>query len=35
MVKELFETSLFAGAALSLLGYMLGAFLKKKCKNLR
>ena len=33
MVKELFETSLFAGAALSLLGYMLGAFLKKKCKN--
>lgn len=33
MVKELFETSLFAGATLSLLGYMLGAFLKKKCKN--
>ena len=33
MVKELFETSLFAGTALSLLGYMLGAFLKKKCKN--
>lgn len=33
MVKELFETSLFAGATLSLLGFAIGSWLKKKLKS--